>query len=637
MPFLSYFVIIIVTDILIRGVLKMKKIFMILFFIINSSIAFTYTYEDYDIFIQGKNAYRNGNYEEAQSKFETLLKSYSFSPILKNNYAFYFIGMTYYKMGEWKNAVYYLEKAVFSHKLSFFNRGSEIEKNIYFAERDYSLGDALIKMGNEETGLLYLKRLDYSTFSPITSHFEEKALELLAKEDIHYQNYYNLKYKNDFSHVGEIPTSELLKAAHFFLSKKEYEKAKKLYKIILKTPNITVQDKEKAESELFRTLIISGKNKEIIALADEYGKNGNKDLYFFYKGLAYYRLKDFSRCLYAFENVKGNRYASLALFYRTGIYYSFGDYEQVLKTAAKIPNKNIITEIMIANSYLKLGNDKLFEKKAESIIKKYPNSYEGMFYSFLLKNKDIDINKHNSVFKIGLILDNLLVNCKNIDENFISTVDKIEIEKISAIASMKDEELIKIEIENSSFINKYSIQNGYAITTILEKGEFFDLAYKNSSTYRKSFFEYKDLIKYNYPLYYKNIVDINSKKYDVPQELIYSAMLISSKFNKRLLSENSKIGLMQIPYESSKDLISLFDPRINIAIGTEKLKSLLESYKGNKLKSLIAYIYGEELLNRIQFDYDGDLNLDLITDPEERYELQNLILTYMFYKKLYNF
>ena len=70
-----------------------------------------------------------------------------------------------------------------------------------------------------------------------------------------------------------------------------------------------------------------------------------------------------------------------------------------------------------------------------------------MFYSFLLKNKDIDINKHNSVFKIGLILDNLLVNCKNIDENFISTVDKIEIEKISAIASMKDEELIKIEIE----------------------------------------------------------------------------------------------------------------------------------------------------------------------------------------------
>ncbi|WP_130891039.1 transglycosylase SLT domain-containing protein [Fusobacterium ulcerans] len=615
----------------------MRKIFMILFFIINSFMAFTYTYEDYDIFIQGKNAYYNREYEEAQNKFETLLNSYSFSPILKNNYAFYFIGMTYYRMGDWKKAVFYLEKAVFSHKLSFFNRGSEIEKNIYFAERDYSLGDALIKTGNKETGLVYLKRLDYSTFSPLTSHFEEKALSLLSKEDISYQNYYNLKFKGDFSHIKEISTKELLKAAHFFFSKKEYEKAEKLYKEILKTPDITKADKEKAESELFRTLIRAKKNKDIITLTNEYGKNGNKDLYFFYKGLAYYRMKDFSRCLYAFENVKGGRYASLALFYRAGIYYSFGDYEQVLKTTAKIPHKNIITEIMIANSYLKLGNDKFFEKKAENIIKKYPNSYEGMFYSFLLKNNGIDINNHNSVFKVGLILDNLLANCKNIDDNFINTVDKLEIEKLSSIAAMKDEELIKIEIENSSFINKHSIQNGYAITTILEKGEFFDLAYKNSSTYRKDFFEYKDLIKYSYPLYYKYSVEMNSRKYDVPQELIYSTILISSKFNKRLLSENSKIGLMQIPYTSREEIVTLFDPDTNIAMGTEKLKSLLETYKGDKLKSLIAYVYGEELLNRIQFDYDGDLNLDLVADPEERYDLQNLILTYMFYKKLYNF
>ena len=260
-----------------------------------------------------------------------------------------------------------------------------------------------------------------------------------------------------------------------------------------------------------------------------------------------------------------------------------------------------------------------------------------MFYSFLLKNNGIDINNHNSVFKVGLILDNLLANCKNIDDNFINTVDKLEIEKLSSIAAMKDEELIKIEIENSSFINKHSIQNGYAITTILEKGEFFDLAYKNSSTYRKDFFEYKDLIKYSYPLYYKYSVEMNSRKYDVPQELIYSTILISSKFNKRLLSENSKIGLMQIPYTSREEIVTLFDPDTNIAMGTEKLKSLLETYKGDKLKSLIAYVYGEELLNRIQFDYDGDLNLDLVADPEERYDLQNLILTYMFYKKLYNF
>lgn len=103
----------------------MKKIFMILFFIINSSMAFTYTYEDYDIFIQGKNAYQNEEYEEAQNKFETLLNSYSFSPILKNNYAFYFIGMTYYRMGDWKTLFSILKKLFSATNFLFSTEGQK--------------------------------------------------------------------------------------------------------------------------------------------------------------------------------------------------------------------------------------------------------------------------------------------------------------------------------------------------------------------------------------------------------------------------------------------------------------------------------------------------------------------------------
>ena len=37
----------------------MKKIFMLLFFILNINI-FSYNYDDYSIFIQGKNAYEKG-------------------------------------------------------------------------------------------------------------------------------------------------------------------------------------------------------------------------------------------------------------------------------------------------------------------------------------------------------------------------------------------------------------------------------------------------------------------------------------------------------------------------------------------------------------------------------------------------
>ena len=259
------------------------------------------------------------------------------------------------------------------------------------------------------------------------------------------------------------------------------------------------------------------------------------------------------------------------------------------------------------------------------------------FSSFILANKEINLSKHNTLFKTAMIIDNFMAQCKDIDESFIGSVDILEMNKLSAIAALKDEELIKIEIENSSFINKKSAENGYAVTNILEKGEFYDLAFRNSSSYRRDFFKYKSLIRYNYPLYYENIVENVSKKYDIPQEIIYTTILLSSKFDKRAISEHSKIGLMQIPCEIPEKISELFNPQINIEAGTKSLKELLDKYKGDKIKALIHYNMGEEFFKTVRFDYDGDINLETIPDPEGRYELQNLIITYTFYKKLYNF
>ena len=83
----------------------MKKIFILLFFILNIN-TFSYNYDDYSIFIQGKNAYEQKDYVTAQESFETLMRSFGYSPILKNNYAFYFIGMTYYQLGDYEKAIH---------------------------------------------------------------------------------------------------------------------------------------------------------------------------------------------------------------------------------------------------------------------------------------------------------------------------------------------------------------------------------------------------------------------------------------------------------------------------------------------------------------------------------------------------
>ena len=614
----------------------MKKIFMLLFFILNINI-FSYNYDDYSIFIQGKNAYEKEDYITAQESFETLMRSFGYSPILKNNYAFYFIGMTYYHLEDYEKAVYYLQKAVFTYNNSFLTKESKFEKNNYLAERDYSLGDALLKIGNFELGETYLQRLDYNYYSPKPSYFEKKALLLLMERKSGFEDYYNLKFNEDLKSADKLSDDKLLKVTEYFSSQKKFDKAIYLGKKILSSPSKDSEIKEKAIIEIFRSYLQEKKYKEIIDIANKYDKIVDSNILFFYKGVAYYKLKDFSRCLYFFESIKEGKYLPTALLYVSGIYYSFGDYNKVIKSVNKISTKNIIADILLADSYLKLKKERKFEETARKIINNYPNSYERLFFAFILENKNMDLASHNATFKISLIIDNFLNSTKSDTDNVFDKINYLELEKLCNISKIKNEELLKIELQNSSFVNKYSISNGLAVTTILENGEFYDLAYKNSSAYRKEFFKYRDLIKYNYPLYYKDIVDNCSKKYDIPQELIYTTMLLGSKFDKEAISKNSRIGLMMIPLKHEEEINELLKPEVNIELGSRKIKELLKKYNGNKLKTLIHYNFGEGVAKSIKFDFDGDINLDTISNPEEKYEIQDLIITYIFYKKLYNF
>lgn len=619
--------------------MNIKNYFILLFFILNINI-FSYTHEDYDIFIQGKIAFEKEDYNSAQEKFELLMNSFSYSPILKNNYAFYFIGMTYYHLEDYEKAVYYLQKAVFIYDTSFLGKGKDakLERNRYFSERDYSLGDALLKIGNIELGETYLKRLDYSHYSPVSSYFERKALVLLMQENPEFKSYFDLKFNFNLKYADKISGDKLLKILKFFHSQQKFKETFLVGDKILTSSSIDEKIKNQAIIELFKTHLENKEYKKILALANKYTKTLDQNTLFFYKGIAYYKLKDFSRCLYSFENIKSGDYLPTSLLYVAGIYYSFGEYNKVISTINKISKKNIISEIMLANSYLKLKKLKKFEETAKNIINNYPNSYEGLFFAFILENKNINLSSHNAVFEISLIIKDFINSTKIDTQNILEKINSLELEKLCNIAKIKDIELLKIELQNSSFVNKYSISNGIAISTILEKGEFFDLAYKNSTEYRKEFFKYRELMKYNYPLYYKELVNKASIKYDVPQELIYTSILLGSKFDKNAISEDStKIGLMMLPFNSPENMLEFLKPNVNIDLGTKILKELLKKYDGDKLKTLIHYNFGENTVKNIKFDFDKDINLDTISNPEEKYEIQDLIITYTFYKNLYNF
>ncbi|WP_291259638.1 transglycosylase SLT domain-containing protein [Fusobacterium sp.] len=611
------------------------KNFFIIFIFFNIFInSFSQLNNDYTLFLNGKRAYQDNNFNEAKLNFETLLKSFSKSDIFDNNYPYFYIGMNYYQLKDYEKAAYFLERVVSSSEI-FISENFKVENTHFLAERNFTLGDSLFKLGNIEEGTIYLKMINSDIYYPFVAYYEKEALTLLSQ--IYIQDNYKLrlKFNYDFSVIDKFTIDELLKIGNYFNSKKEYNYEEKLYNLILKKSDISLEDKKKIMSSYFELLLKVNSKDKILSITNNPDPE-LKDLYNFYRGLTFYKNRDFSRALYLFSNIKDNEYSSKANFYIAGIYFSLEDYSETIDTLKKIKNKNIITDSMATISYFALGDTKNFNRAINSISNKYPNTYVGLYFKNLNENHSkFSLNSLANLFNFSTTIIN---NFKPLPTNFLQNGDIIEIEQISKISKLKDRSILKVAVEKSSFLDSNTTKSALAITTILENGEFYELAFRNSQNHLGEFAKYRGLIKYNFPLYYKDIINKYSKKYQVPQEIVYTIIHDITGFNPYHISDGSKIGIMNIPYEENPTIFfDYFNVDRNIEEGVKILKTYLDKYEGNNIKALIAYIYGDEYLKRLYFDYTNDINLASIIEPEERFFLQNLFITYIFYTRLYNF
>lgn len=615
----------------------MKKILYMLLFLFYFNNSFTYTNQDYTLFLDGKKAYYNQDYSLAKLNFETLLKTFPSSPIITNNYAYFFIGMNYYQLKDYEKAAYYLEKAVYI-SYDFLNDNAQTERLHLFAERDFALGDSLLKIGQKEKAFIYLERIESDTYYPFVAYYEKKALEILSQFYPIYKMKLQLKFEYNFDVINNFSIPSLLKIGKFYSSKKDFEKASEFYSLLLKRDNLLTQEKEDIYTDYFELLLAEKEYAKILDLTKDHNDEF-EDLFKYYRGIAFYKKRDFSRALYLFNSVEKGKFFSKANYYSAGIYFTLGEYENVIDNLKNVEEKNIITDSMAGFSYLYLKDKKNSIKAIESIAKKYPNTYIGLYFSQLLKDKNLSINLMDSLEDL-ITFSNLILNSQlSLPQDFIPKADILEIDQLSQIAELENSEILKIAFKKSSFNKKKSIEGMLGTTLILESGQFYDLAFKNSLLGLKDFANYKELFKYEFPLYYGDIITEYSKKYDVPQELIYTVIHTITGFNPYYISDDSKFGIMNIPYKEGSPIhfFELFDVNTNIEEGTKILKSLLDKYNGNKIKTLIAYVYGEKYLDLLYFGYTNDINFNSITIPEERFFLQNMFMTYIFYSKIYNF
>lgn len=151
-----------------------------------------------------------------------------------------------------------------------------------------------------------------------------------------------------------------------------------------------------------------------------------------------------------------------------------------------------------------------------------------------------------------------------------------------------------------------------------------------------------------FPTPYLNTIEILGSKYSVPKELVYGVTRQESAFVPSERSWADAFGLMQmipekaielskkyaIPYRDYNDL---YNPEINLEMGTALLKDLREKFKFKFVQSVAAYNASEEVIavwERERFNGNYFEFIEMIPYEETRNYIKLVFRNYMTYKRI---
>lgn len=157
------------------------------------------------------------------------------------------------------------------------------------------------------------------------------------------------------------------------------------------------------------------------------------------------------------------------------------------------------------------------------------------------------------------------------------------------------------------------------------------------------------ILTIKYPLAYRNIIVKYSSEYDVDPYLVASIINVESRYDKLALSSKEAKGLMQIAPQTGQwasEILeidnyseeSLFEPDLNIRIGSWYINRLFNEFDGNLQLVLAAYNAGSGNVNKWMLDeeYSSDgTSLKKIPFKETEDYLVRVEKSYKVYSKVY--
>ena len=155
---------------------------------------------------------------------------------------------------------------------------------------------------------------------------------------------------------------------------------------------------------------------------------------------------------------------------------------------------------------------------------------------------------------------------------------------------------------------------------------------------------------YRFPLAFWKMVQQHAEQRGIDPYLILALIRQESLFDTRARSPAAAVGLMQLLPSTARRIAkevgmaspspeNLFEPEVNLALGTQYLKDLLQRYSNNWFKAIAAYNAGEAAVDRWEKEIvtnDIEEFVERIPYLETRGYVKLVMRNHRIYKKLYD-
>jgi soluble lytic murein transglycosylase len=159
----------------------------------------------------------------------------------------------------------------------------------------------------------------------------------------------------------------------------------------------------------------------------------------------------------------------------------------------------------------------------------------------------------------------------------------------------------------------------------------------------------RDREPYRYPLAFWELIQKKAQERGLDPYLVVALIRQESLFDTRARSPAAALGLMQLIHPTATRVAKqigipvpsqemLFDPEVNLTLGTQYLKDLLARYSNNRQKAIAAYNAGESAVDRWEKEIptdDIEEFVERIPYVETRGYVKLVLRNQQIYKSLY--